>query len=92
MLVVLGGGVLPDVRMDSTKPVTTEINQRGAKHVVSRWNALSRIDVTERAGTNPMIFIDAAAATPVTPPQDSTARRATSVPLGIGSVPAPTWP
>ncbi len=72
VLIVLGGGVLPDVRMDSTKPVTTEINQRGAKHVVSRWNALSRIDVTERAGTNPMIFIDAAAATPVTPPQDST--------------------
>lgn len=64
--------ILPDVRMDSTKPVTAEINERGAKHVVSRWNALSRIDVTERAGANPMIFIDAAAATPVTPPQDST--------------------
>ena len=72
VLVVLAARVLPDVRMDSTKPVTTEIRQRGGKHVVSRWNALSRIDVTERAGTNPMIFIDAAAATPVTPPQDST--------------------
>jgi hypothetical protein len=64
--------LLPDVRMDSTKPVTTEVNQRGGTHVVSRWNALSRIDVVEKPGGNPMIFIDAAAATPVTPPQDST--------------------
>jgi spermidine synthase len=64
--------LLPDVRMDSTKPVTTEVKERGGIHVVSRWNALSRIDVVERAGANPMIFIDAAAATPVTPPQDST--------------------
>ncbi len=64
--------LLPDVRMDSTKPVTTEVNERGGTHVISRWNALSRIDVVERAGANPMIFIDAAAATPVTPPQDST--------------------
>ncbi|HEU4929466.1 MAG TPA: hypothetical protein VFU38_06515 [Candidatus Krumholzibacteria bacterium] len=64
--------ILPDVRMDSTKPVTTEVSQRGGTHVVSRWNALSRIDVVEKPGGNPMIFIDAAAATPVTPPQDST--------------------
>jgi len=64
--------LLPDVRMDSTKPVTTEI-KRGGTHAVSRWNALSRIDVVEKPGGNPMIFIDAAAATPVTPPQDSTA-------------------
>lgn len=63
--------LLPDVRMDSTKPVTGEV-QRGGQHVVSRWNALSRIDVVERAGADPMIFIDAAAATPVTPPRDST--------------------
>ena len=63
--------LLPDVRMDSTKPVTTEI-KRGGTHAVSRWNALSRIDVVEKTGGNPMIFIDAAAATPVTPPQDST--------------------
>lgn len=64
--------LLPDVRMDATKPVTTEVNERGGQHVVSRWNALSRIDVVEKPNANPMIFIDAAAATPVTPPQDST--------------------
>jgi hypothetical protein len=63
--------LLPDVRMDATKPVTSAV-QRGGKHVVSRWNALSRIDVVERDGADPVIFIDAAAATPVTPPQDST--------------------
>ena len=62
--------LLPDIRMDSTKPVTSEV-KRGGTHTVSRWNALSRIDVVEKPGGNPMIFIDAAAATPVTPPQDS---------------------
>lgn len=64
--------LLPDIRMDSTKTVTKEINERGGNHVVSRWNALSRIDVVERTGVDPKIFIDAAAATPITPPRDST--------------------
>ncbi|HEX6790485.1 MAG TPA: hypothetical protein VF247_04165 [Candidatus Krumholzibacteria bacterium] len=68
MLVPLVVPVLPDVRMDATKPVTAEIGQ-GARRVFSRWNALARIDVTERRGSPPMIFIDAAAATPVTPPR-----------------------
>lgn len=64
--------LLPDVRLDATKPVVNEVQNRGGKHVVSRWNALSRIDVVERSNGQPMIFIDAAAATPVTPPHDST--------------------
>jgi len=64
--------LLPDIRMDGSKPVVAEIEKHGGAHVVSRWNALSRIDVVEHADANPMIFIDAAAATPVTPPQDST--------------------
>jgi predicted membrane-bound spermidine synthase len=63
--------LLPDVRMDSTKIVAIE-KGRGGQQVVSRWNALSRIDVIEATGKNPTIFIDAAAATPVIPPQDST--------------------
>jgi spermidine synthase len=60
--------LLPDVRTDVTKPVTTEI-KRGGVHVFGEWNALARIDVVELKGSNPTIFIDAAAATPVTAPQ-----------------------
>jgi predicted membrane-bound spermidine synthase len=60
--------LLPDVRMDRTKPVTEEIRKGGAR-VFTRWNALARIDVTERAGSPPMIFIDGAAATPITAPR-----------------------
>ncbi len=63
--------LLPDVRMDDSKPVRVELDQRGGRLAFSRWNALSRIDVVE-GQADPMIFIDAAAATPVTPPQDST--------------------
>jgi spermidine synthase len=62
--------LLPDVRMDETKPVTAEISSYGGQLVFSKWNALSRIDVVEKPGADPMIFIDAAAATPVTPPRD----------------------
>ncbi len=72
VLIAFGGRALPDVRMDATKPVTTEIEKRAGKVVVSEWNALSRIDVVEKPVGNPLIFIDAAAATPITPPQDST--------------------
>jgi hypothetical protein len=58
---------LPDIRMDSSKPVRADI-EHGAALVFSRWNALARIDVTERPHSRPMIYIDGAAATPVTPP------------------------
>jgi predicted membrane-bound spermidine synthase len=60
--------ILPDVRMDESKPVTAAL-RGGGKITFSRWNALARIDVTEKPGLDPMIFIDAAAATPVTPPR-----------------------
>ena len=71
-VLVVRPALLPDVRMDDSKPVRVEIEKRGGRLVFSRWNALSRIDVVEGSYADPMIFIDAAAATPVTPPQDST--------------------
>lgn len=68
LLIPLFVPVLPEVRMDSTKPVTAEI-EAGSTRVFTRWNALARIDVTERRGSPPMVFIDAAAATPITGPR-----------------------
>ena len=68
LALVLMPRLLPDVRMDETKPVTAEIRMGGSR-VFTKWNALARIDVTERAGSSPMIFIDGAAATPVTAPR-----------------------
>jgi len=62
--------LLPEVRMDETKPVTTDL-AHGGTLVFSKWNALARIDVTERPNSRPMIYIDAAAATPVTPPRSA---------------------
>jgi hypothetical protein len=59
--------LIPDVRIDVSKPVTAEVNQFGGKLVFSKWNALSRIDVVEKANSNPIIFIDAAAATEIAP-------------------------
>jgi spermidine synthase len=55
--------------MDATKPVVAEVELRGGKIAYSRWNALSRIDVVEKNNANPMIFIDAAAATEIAPPK-----------------------
>ena len=65
MILVCVPRALPDVRMDDSKPVSADIGH-GATLVFSRWNALARIDVTERAHAQPMIYIDGAAATPVT--------------------------
>jgi hypothetical protein len=62
--------MIPDVRIDVSKPVTAELTQLGGKLVFSKWNALSRIDVIEKANSNPIIFIDAAAATEIAPPQE----------------------
>jgi hypothetical protein len=63
--------LLPDVRIDATKPLRVEVDERGGTVAHTRWNSLSRIDVVERAGADPMILIDAAAMTsiaaPVTP-------------------------
>lgn len=59
--------LLPDVRLDDTKPVRGLVTRQGGKIAFSAWNALSRIDVVESANRDPMIFIDAAAATPITP-------------------------
>jgi hypothetical protein len=70
---IVAPSLLPDVRMDVTKPVTAELRQPGAVHVFGEWNALARIDVVERPGASPMIFIDAAAATPVMPPRSRAA-------------------
>jgi spermidine synthase len=61
--------VLPDIRMDESKPVVQVERLPGARRVFSAWSTLARIDVVERPSANPMIFIDAAAATAVTPPQ-----------------------
>ena len=66
---VLVPSLLPDVRMDATKPVVAEVGS-GSRLVYSKWNALARIDVTERGRTDPMIFIDGAAATPVAAPRE----------------------
>lgn len=66
---------LPDVRMDVTKPVVTEVVERGGRIAFSRWNALSRIDVVERAAGNPVIFIDGAAATELAPPKTAAQAR-----------------
>jgi spermidine synthase len=70
LLLVVRPSLLPDVRMDASKPLRQEI-ERGGKHAFSRWNALSRIDVVEQPDADPMILIDAAAATPITAPRDS---------------------
>ncbi|MGH7742272.1 MAG: hypothetical protein ACRENS_09650, partial [Candidatus Eiseniibacteriota bacterium] len=66
---VLAPGLLPDIRMDVSKPVVQLERLPGARRVFSAWSALARIDVVERPASHPMIFIDAAAATPVAPPQ-----------------------
>ena len=60
---------LPDIRLDDSKAVVQIERRPGAKRVFSAWSALARIDVVEQPAANPMIFIDAAAATPVAPPQ-----------------------
>jgi spermidine synthase len=60
--------LLPDVRIDRTKPLWVETRERGGRVTFTAWNALSRIDVVEREGVDPMILIDAAARTEIAPP------------------------
>jgi len=61
--------LLPDVRLDDTKPVVQEVRDRGGRLVSTSWSPLARVDVVERPGATPMIFLDAGAATPVAPPR-----------------------
>jgi len=58
--------LLPDVRLDSSKPVTAEAAQPGARLAFTRWSPLARVDVVEKPGSPPTIFLDAGAATPIT--------------------------
>lgn len=75
---------LPDVHLDPTKPVVAAAKAPGAKLAFTRWSPLARIDVVESPGRDPMIFLDAGAATPVT------ARRDSLVAAGDGSALAPS--
>jgi hypothetical protein len=68
LLTLFFPGLWPDVRIDATKPLRTEVDQRGGRVTTTKWNSLSRIDVVERDGTDPMILIDAAAMTPIARP------------------------
>jgi hypothetical protein len=68
-------GLLPDVRVDSSKPLIVETEQRGGEITFTGWNALSRIDVVERDGVDPMILIDSAAMTYIAPPGDDSPHR-----------------
>jgi spermidine synthase len=87
---VLWPQLLPDIRLDRSKAVV-QIEQRpGAKRVFSAWSALARIDVIEQPAANPMIFIDAAAATPVAPPQRPEAARADLSALAFELHPTPS--
>ena len=55
--------LIPDVRVDESKPLHMEVTKMGSKITFTGWNALSRIDVAEREGLDPMIYIDSAAMT-----------------------------
>ncbi len=61
---------LPDVRIDSSKPLSVEVNERGGRIAYTAWNLLSRIDVVEKEGIDPMILIDSAAMTAIARPPD----------------------
>lgn len=63
--------LLPDVRLDASKPVTSEAAQPGARLAFTRWSPLARVDVVEKPGSPPMIFLDAGAATPITAWRDA---------------------
>jgi hypothetical protein len=65
-------GRLPDVRVDSSKPLIEKVDQLGGKVAFRAWNALSRIDVVEHPEMPPMILIDAAAQTDIWPPREDT--------------------
>ncbi len=69
---LLLSGRLPDVRIDSSKPLAIELDTRGGEITFTAWNALSRIDVVEREGIDPMILIDSAAMTSIARPADAT--------------------
>lgn len=66
----LAPGLLPPVRIDASKPLTVEVEQRGGTIDFTAWNALSRIDVVTREGIDPMILIDSAAMTSLARPVD----------------------
>ena len=80
---VLMPRILPEPRTDESKPVARQLTLPGAKLAFSRWSPLARIDVIERPGWDPIIFIDAAAATPVTPPQRAEEARDDVSTLGL---------
>lgn len=66
---VLHPSWLPDVRMDISKTVQQQIGQQNGRLTFTAWSPLARIDVVERPGAPPTIFLDAAAATPLTAPR-----------------------
>jgi len=68
LVLLVSPRLLPDVRIDATKPLRVEVDERGGTVAHTRWNSLSRIDVVERDGADPMILIDAAAMTPIAAP------------------------
>lgn len=63
--------LLPEVRIDASKPLIIETEERGGTIAFTGWNALSRIDVVERDGIDPMILIDSAAMTSIARPPDA---------------------
>ncbi len=71
LLPVAWPGVLPDVRLDASKPVTADARRPGARLAFTRWSPLARVDVVESRSGPPVIYLDAGAATPVTAPRDS---------------------
>ncbi|MBI1799894.1 MAG: hypothetical protein HYR73_09460 [Candidatus Eisenbacteria bacterium] len=81
---------LPDIRLDESKPVVQVERLPGARRVYTAWSALARIDVVERPASQPMIFIDAAAATPVAPPQRPQDARADLSALAFELEPSPS--
>jgi hypothetical protein len=62
--------LLPAVRIDASKPLAVEVEERGGEIEFTAWNALSRIDVVRREGIDPMILIDSAAMTSLARPID----------------------
>ena len=82
--------LLPDTRLDETKPVAQQLRMPGGRLAFSRWSPLARIDVIEKPDANPMIFIDAAAATPVAPPQRPADAHADVSALAFELVPNPS--
>ena len=66
---LLWPALLPDVRLDDSKPVVQEVRDRGGRLASTTWSPLARVDVVDRPNASPMIFLDAGAATPIAPPR-----------------------